>query len=129
MFALRLHGEDVIIFLMIAFGQCHLFQEVAKKNFCSPIYGTYQLLCSNIRESYTVDKSASHLRHGSRGSIISGKANTEVDAPRISAHQSAKLSISAVGISVCFHNCAFLIVSENTQIYHQFLVIAIFARG
>uniref|UniRef100_A0A0R3S4B0 non-specific serine/threonine protein kinase n=1 Tax=Elaeophora elaphi TaxID=1147741 RepID=A0A0R3S4B0_9BILA len=70
--------------------------EVYFKNFCSPIYGTYQLLCSNIEESYTDDKSSSQLRRGSRGSIFSGKVNTEVQTSIISAHQFARLTLSVV---------------------------------
>ncbi|VDM24396.1 unnamed protein product [Toxocara canis] len=75
-----------------------IIDEVKKKNYESSILATYELLCDKVREA--VDEAAeasSQPRRGSRGSIVSGKANVEMErsTPTISAHHLAKLSLSA----------------------------------
>lgn len=75
-----------------------IVDEVVKRNYESPVFATYELLCDKVRDA--VDEAAgatsSQPRRGSRGSILSGKANVEVEAsaPTISAHHLAKLSLS-----------------------------------
>ncbi|PAV63193.1 hypothetical protein WR25_06870 [Diploscapter pachys] len=74
-------------------------EDVLKRDFESDIYATYELLCDKVRVS-TNDANANcheeYTRRGSRGSILSGKANVEDPKPlTISAHQLAQLGLSA----------------------------------
>ncbi|VDN59851.1 unnamed protein product, partial [Dracunculus medinensis] len=73
-----------------------IIDEIVKKNFDGPIFATYELLCDKLAESINDNKDCPQIRRGSRGSIVSGKANveTETSAPTISAHYLAKLSLS-----------------------------------
>lgn len=75
-----------------------------KKNFESSVFATYELLCDKVREA--LDEAAdvcAQPRRGSRGSIVSGKVNVDIQpsTPTISAHHLAKLSLStnADGVS------------------------------
>ncbi|VDK45824.1 unnamed protein product [Anisakis simplex] len=80
-----------------------IVEEVKKKNYECSIFATYELLCDKVRE-LSLDEANSELcttsstqpRRGSRGSIVSGKANIEIQhsTPTISAHHLAKLSLS-----------------------------------
>uniref|UniRef100_A0A1I7WWY1 Serine/threonine-protein kinase kin-29 n=1 Tax=Heterorhabditis bacteriophora TaxID=37862 RepID=A0A1I7WWY1_HETBA len=67
-------------------------EDVLKKNYDSAIFATYELLCDKVGRRPTDD----HPRRGSRGSILSGKANVEPEplTPTISAHHLAQLNLS-----------------------------------
>ena len=70
-----------------------------KQNFEGPIYATYELLNNKLAEfkdSGIQLDSDDQPRRGSRGSIISGKANVEPETTHttIPAHHLAKLSLS-----------------------------------
>lgn len=70
-----------------------------KQNFEGPIYATYELLNSKLaefKESNTQLENDDQPRRGSRGSILSGKANVEPETTQttIPAHHLAKLSLS-----------------------------------
>uniref|UniRef100_A0A914ZFL7 Serine/threonine-protein kinase kin-29 n=1 Tax=Parascaris univalens TaxID=6257 RepID=A0A914ZFL7_PARUN len=74
-----------------------VIDEVKKKNFESSVFATYELLCDKVREA--LDEAADvceQPRRGSRGSIVSGKVNVDMQhsPPTISAHHLAKLSLS-----------------------------------
>uniref|UniRef100_F1KTV3 Serine/threonine-protein kinase kin-29 n=1 Tax=Ascaris suum TaxID=6253 RepID=F1KTV3_ASCSU len=74
-----------------------VIDEVKKKNFESSVFATYELLCDKVREA--LDEAAdvcAQPRRGSRGSIVSGKVNVDIQpsTPTISAHHLAKLSLS-----------------------------------
>lgn len=71
-----------------------------KQNYEGPIYATYELLNNKLAEfkdnGVGQIESDDHPRRGSRGSIISGKANVEPEGTQttIPAHHLAKLSLS-----------------------------------
>ncbi|CAJ0935509.1 unnamed protein product, partial [Mesorhabditis belari] len=71
-----------------------IIEDVDKKNYDGPIYAAYELLCEKLRAA-TEDEVADQPRRGSRGSILSGKANVDPEpaAPTISAHHLAQLSL------------------------------------
>jgi serine/threonine protein kinase len=76
-----------------------IVEDVLKQNFEGPIYATYELLNNKLAEykdNIIQLDSDEHPRRGSRGSILSGKANVEPDTPQttIPAHHLAKLSLS-----------------------------------
>ena len=68
-----------------------------KQNFEGPIFATYELLNNKLAEfkDIPIEGDDQH-RRGSRGSIISGRANVEPETTQttIPAHHLAKLSLS-----------------------------------
>uniref|UniRef100_A0A7I4Z686 Serine/threonine-protein kinase kin-29 n=1 Tax=Haemonchus contortus TaxID=6289 RepID=A0A7I4Z686_HAECO len=73
-----------------------IVDEVLKQNFESSIFATYELLCDKVGKNSLEGTSDDHPRRGSRGSILSGKANVEPESvtPTISAHHLAQLNLS-----------------------------------
>ncbi|KAI1732218.1 protein kinase domain-containing protein [Ditylenchus destructor] len=73
-------------------------EEVIPRNYESPIFATYELLRSKLDEFKEGDLQMENdqARRGSRGSILSGKANVEPEtsATTIPAHHLAKLNLS-----------------------------------
>uniref|UniRef100_A0A7E4W5C1 non-specific serine/threonine protein kinase n=1 Tax=Panagrellus redivivus TaxID=6233 RepID=A0A7E4W5C1_PANRE len=74
-------------------------EDVLRQNYEGPIFATYELLDSKLaglRDSIRIEAD-DQPRRGSRGSIISGKANVEPDTTHttIPAHHLAKLSLPA----------------------------------
>ncbi|CAD6193042.1 unnamed protein product [Caenorhabditis auriculariae] len=74
-----------------------IVEAVLKKDFESPIYATYELLCDKVGRTTGEGSHDDHPRRGSRGSILSGKANIDEPplTPTISAHQLAQLNLSS----------------------------------
>ncbi|KAH7711196.1 Protein KIN-29 [Aphelenchoides avenae] len=76
-----------------------IYEEVSAQNYESPIFATYELL--NDKLAAFKDSEQLQLedvaRRGSRGSILSGKANVDPEptATTIPAHHLAKLTLSA----------------------------------
>lgn len=78
------------------------FKEVMARNYFSPIFSTYELLLDKLNEfkdadaAGTLNLETDQARRGSRGSILSGKANVdpEPSATQIPAHHLAKLSLA-----------------------------------
>lgn len=70
------------------------------------------MLCDKLAESINDNKDCPQIRRGSRGSIVSGKANveTETSAPTISAHYLAKLSLSTGNVRYLFIFFSFLAI-------------------
>ncbi|KAK6766373.1 hypothetical protein RB195_025963 [Necator americanus] len=79
-----------------------IVEDVLKQNFESPIFATYELLCDKVGKNSLEEEgdlpgtTDDHPRRGSRGSILSGKANVEPEpiTPTISAHHLAQLNLS-----------------------------------
>ncbi|KAK6060296.1 hypothetical protein COOONC_02051 [Cooperia oncophora] len=73
-----------------------IVEEVLKQNFESSIFATYELLCDKVGKNSLEGPTDDHPRRGSRGSILSGKANVEPESvtPTISAHHLAQLNLS-----------------------------------
>ncbi|KAE9555339.1 hypothetical protein FO519_001421 [Halicephalobus sp. NKZ332] len=74
-----------------------IIEDVRKQNFEGPIFATYELLNSKLVEFKDIPlEGDDHPRRGSRGSIISGRANVEPEAMQnpIPAHHLARLSLS-----------------------------------
>jgi serine/threonine protein kinase len=76
-----------------------IVEDVLKQNFEGPIFATYELLNNKLAEykdNIIQLESDEHPRRGSRGSILSGKANVEPETSQttIPAHHLAKLSLS-----------------------------------
>ncbi|CAJ0583773.1 unnamed protein product, partial [Mesorhabditis spiculigera] len=71
-----------------------IMEDVEKRNYDGPIYAAYELLCEKLRAA-SEDTTVDQPRRGSRGSILSGKANVDPEpaAPTISAHHLAQLSL------------------------------------
>lgn len=73
------------------------FQAVLNRNFESPIFATYELLLEKAKRGSAEGIIEEHPRRGSRGSILSGKANVDEQplTPSISAHLLAQLNLSS----------------------------------
>uniref|UniRef100_A0A914V6N4 non-specific serine/threonine protein kinase n=1 Tax=Plectus sambesii TaxID=2011161 RepID=A0A914V6N4_9BILA len=74
-------------------------QAIIEKDFESSLYATYNMLCYKLARHYKDNHIATGhdtSRRGSRGSILSGKANVDIpdQAPVIPAHDLAKLNLS-----------------------------------
>ncbi|VDL71018.1 unnamed protein product [Nippostrongylus brasiliensis] len=73
-----------------------IVDDVLKQNFESSIFATYELLCDKVGKPALEGSTDDQPRRGSRGSILSGKANVEPESvtPTISAHHLAQLNLS-----------------------------------
>ncbi|KAI6215631.1 Protein kinase domain-containing protein [Aphelenchoides besseyi] len=74
-------------------------EDVMFRNYESPVYATYELLndkLAKLKDADSLQTDSDQPRRGSRGSILSGKANVEPDpkSTTIPAHHLAQLSLS-----------------------------------
>ncbi|KJH42178.1 hypothetical protein DICVIV_11833 [Dictyocaulus viviparus] len=73
-----------------------IVDDVLKHNFESSIFATYEMLCDKIEKNSLKGLTNDYPRRGSRGSILSGKANVEADSLKatVSTHHLAQLNFS-----------------------------------
>ncbi|PIC16357.1 hypothetical protein B9Z55_022992 [Caenorhabditis nigoni] len=74
-----------------------IIDAVVGRNFESPIFATYELLADKVKIGSLEGTGEEYPRRGSRGSILSGRANVDEQplTPTISAHQLAQLNLSS----------------------------------
>ncbi|KAF1747394.1 hypothetical protein GCK72_023856 [Caenorhabditis remanei] len=74
-----------------------IIDAVLGRDFESPIFATYELLADKVKKGSLEGTGEEYPRRGSRGSILSGKANVDEQplTPTISAHQLAQLNLSS----------------------------------
>ncbi|CCD71675.1 Serine/threonine-protein kinase kin-29 [Caenorhabditis elegans] len=74
-----------------------IIDAVLGRDFESPIFATYELLADKVKKGTLEGTGEEFPRRGSRGSILSGKANVDEQplTPTISAHQLAQLNLSS----------------------------------
>ncbi|VDM64138.1 unnamed protein product [Angiostrongylus costaricensis] len=92
-----------------------IVDDVLKHNFESSIFATYELLCDKLGKNSFEGGPNDYPRRGSRGSILSGKANVEMEpsATPISAHHLAQLNLSLS--NACFMSLVSFSVSKKSM--------------
>ncbi|CAI5456066.1 unnamed protein product [Caenorhabditis angaria] len=78
-------------------GEDQICDAVRRRDFESPIFSTYELLHDKVKKTSDGSSGDDYPRRGSRGSILSGRANVDDQplTPTISAHQLAQLNLSS----------------------------------